>query len=256
MLIDWFTVGAQVLNFLILVWLLRRYLYQPILQAIDTREKLIAGELAGAAEKMATAQKEKDEFAQKNTTFDAERADLLSKATGEANAKRQEMLDEARKSADALGAKRREAQENDARNLHQALNRRAQEEVFAITRKTLLDLADANLEERATAIFIQRLRDLTGPAKTDLASALTTATKPALVRSAFDLPEAQRATIQTALNETFSADIPVNFQSAPDLISGIELSGNGQEVAWNIADYLTSLEKSATELLNQRPALI
>jgi F-type H+-transporting ATPase subunit b len=37
MLIDWFTVGAQVLNFLILVWLLKRFLYGPILDAIDAR---------------------------------------------------------------------------------------------------------------------------------------------------------------------------------------------------------------------------
>ena len=42
MLIDWFTVIAQMLNFLILVWLLKRFLYQPILDAIDAREKGIA----------------------------------------------------------------------------------------------------------------------------------------------------------------------------------------------------------------------
>jgi F-type H+-transporting ATPase subunit b len=48
MLIDWFTVGAQVLNFLILVWLLKRFLYKPILHAIDAREQRIAKELADA----------------------------------------------------------------------------------------------------------------------------------------------------------------------------------------------------------------
>jgi F-type H+-transporting ATPase subunit b len=48
MLIDWFTVGAQVLNFLILVWLLKRFLYKPILDAIDAREQRIAAELADA----------------------------------------------------------------------------------------------------------------------------------------------------------------------------------------------------------------
>ena len=42
MLIDWFTVGAQALNFLILVWLMKRFLYKPILHAIDAREKRIA----------------------------------------------------------------------------------------------------------------------------------------------------------------------------------------------------------------------
>jgi F-type H+-transporting ATPase subunit b len=51
MLIDWFTVGAQVLNFLILVWLMKRFLYQPILDAIDAREQRIAAELANAAAK-------------------------------------------------------------------------------------------------------------------------------------------------------------------------------------------------------------
>ena len=48
MLIDWFTVAAQALNFLILVWLMKRFLYKPILNAIDAREKLIAKELADA----------------------------------------------------------------------------------------------------------------------------------------------------------------------------------------------------------------
>jgi F-type H+-transporting ATPase subunit b len=70
------------------------------------------------------------------------------------------------------------------------------------------------------------------------------------VRSAFDLPTEQRAAIQNALDEAFSADIQVRFETAPDLISGIELVTNGQKVAWSIADYLGSLEKSVSELLD------
>ena len=66
MLIDWFTVGAQALNFLILVWLMKRFLYKPILNAIDAREKRIAAELADADAKKAEAQKERDEFQSKN----------------------------------------------------------------------------------------------------------------------------------------------------------------------------------------------
>ena len=48
MLIDWFTVGAQALNFLILILLMKRFLYKPILNAIDGREKRIAKELKDA----------------------------------------------------------------------------------------------------------------------------------------------------------------------------------------------------------------
>ena len=105
MLIDWFTVGAQALNFLILVWLMKRFLYKPILHAIDEREKRIAAELANADAKKAEAQKERDEFQHKNEEFDQQRAALLSKATDEAQAERQRLLDEARKAADGLECK-------------------------------------------------------------------------------------------------------------------------------------------------------
>jgi F-type H+-transporting ATPase subunit b len=252
MLIDWFTVGAQALNFLILVWLMRRYLYKPILHAIDEREKRIAAELADADAKKAEAKKDRDEFQHKNEEFDQQRAALLSKATDEAKAERQRLIDEARKAADALSAKRQEALRNDAQNLNQAISRRTQQEVFAITRKALKDLATTSLEERMGEVFTRRLRTMNGDAKAVLATALKTTSVPALVRSAFDLTADQRATIQNALNETFSAEIHLRFETAPELVSGIELSSNGQKVAWSIADYLSSLEKGVSELLKEK----
>ena len=64
--VDWFTVIAQILNFLVLVWLLKRFLYKPVLNAIDEREKKIASELEDAAIHKAEARKEKEKFLQKN----------------------------------------------------------------------------------------------------------------------------------------------------------------------------------------------
>ena len=252
MLIDWFTVGAQALNFIILVWLLKRFLYKPILNAVDAREKRIAAELADADAKKADAQKERDEFQRKNEEFDQQRTALLSKATNEAKAERQRLLDDARKAADALSTKRQEALRNDANNLNQAIRRRTQQEVFAIARKVLTDLATTSLEERMSEVFTRRLRMMDGKAKQGLGEVLKTASEPALVRSAFDLPAAQRAAIQNALNETFSAEVHVQFETAPDLVSGIELTTNGQKIAWSIADYLASLEKGVGELLKEK----
>jgi F-type H+-transporting ATPase subunit b len=252
MLIDWFTVGAQALNFLILVWLMRRFLYKPILNAIDAREKRIAGELADADAKKAEAKKERDEFEKKNEEFDQQRAGLLSKATGEAKAERQRLMDEARKAADALGAKRQEALESDARNLNQAIARRAQDEVFSVARKALSDLATMSLEERMAEVLLRRLREMDGGAKAGFGEALKATPDPALVRSAFGLPPDQRAAIQKAVDEIFSADIHLRFETAPELVGGIEITANGQKVAWSIADYLKSLEKGVDELLKEK----
>ncbi len=252
MLIDWFTVGAQALNFLILVWLLKRLLYKPILDAIDAREKRIALALADADARKAEAQKERDEFQHKNEEFDQQRAALLSQAVDEAKAERQRLLGEARQAADALIAKRQEAFRNDAHSLSQAISRRTQQEVFAITRRTLADLATTSLEERLGEVFIRRLREMDSHAKEGLGEALKATSAPALVRSAFEMPAKQRAAIQNALNETFATEIHVRFETAPALIGGIELTTNGQKVAWSIADYLASLEKGVDELLKEK----
>jgi len=251
-MIDWFTIGAQALNFLILVWLLKHFLYKPILNAIDAREKRVAKELADADSKKAESQKERDEFQRKNEEFDQQRAALWSKATEEAQIERRRLVDEARKAADVLTTKRQEALIDDAQKLHQSLMRRTQQEVFAITRKTLADLASTSLEKSAGEVFTERVRGMETSAKAGLALALRNASEPALIRSAFDLPTGQREAIQRAVNETFSADVPLRYETKPELIGGIELTSNGQKVAWSIADYLTELEKSVSELLEEK----
>ncbi len=249
MLIDWFTVGAQVLNFLVLVWLLKRFLYKPILDAIDAREKRIAAELADADRKKAEAATERDAFQHKNEAFDRERAGLLAKAVAQAKTERERLVGEARKAAELLAGKRQAALKNEALSLGKSVGLRAREEVFDVARKVLADLSGIGLEQRIGEVFIRQLKEMDGSAKAALAEALKTASRPALVRSAFDLPEAQRASIGDALKETLSTDLQVEFEIAPDLVCGIELSANGHKVAWSVADYLRSLEKSIEQIV-------
>lgn len=251
MLIDWFTVIAQAVNFLILVWLLKRFLYRPILDAIDAREGRIAAEIAAAGATRAEAEQEREALLQRNQEFDTQRATLLSDATEGADDERRRLLAEARVDSEALRARWKEALRTEHRSLTREITRRTGEEVFAIARKTLADLASISLEECVGEVFTRRLRELDGPAQRGLAQALDTSAEPALVRSAFDLSDAQRAAIQSALNETFSTEVPLRFETAPNLISGIELVANGQKVGWSIAEYLLTLERRVSELLEE-----
>lgn len=251
MLIDWFTVGAQLLNFVILVWLMKRFLYQPVLDAIAAREQKIAAELADAAASKSEAQKQQDEFRQKNEAFDAERGELLRKAREAAVAERDRLQTEAREAADAASAVLAKSLLSDALHLRADITRHAQDQVFDISRRVLGDLASVSLEQQACEVFIQRLRAIDGAARATLGAALEAASdaEPALLRSAFDLPAAQRAAIQAALDESFGQPIPLKFETAPDLVSGIELSVQGQKLAWSIADYLAALASRLQEQL-------
>jgi F-type H+-transporting ATPase subunit b len=252
MLIDWFTVGAQLLNFLILVWLLKRFLYKPILDAIDAREKRIAAELADAAAKQAAADKERGDFQSKSKALDDERAAILGKAADEAKSERERLLAEARKDAGELRVQQQRAMRDDQVKLGHEMSRLAQGEVFAIARKALADLAAAGLEERMGEVFIRRLRGMDGKAKESLAAALKTLSEPAVVRSAFEMGANERSTIQNALNETFSADIPIRFETAAGIVCGIELTANGRKLAWDIAEYLAALQRNLESRLDTK----
>jgi F-type H+-transporting ATPase subunit b len=249
MLIDWFTVGAQAANFVVLVWLLKRFLYAPILNAVDAREKRIAKERADADTIKTEAGKDRDAFRQKNAAFDAERAALMAKATAEAAAERQRLLDEARATADALAAKRQAALDSEASALKDTIADQAGREVYAIARKALGDLADSDLEDRLCDAFIRRLGNLAGAPKATLAAALAGAAGSALVRSAFDLPKARQVAIRKAVKEAFPASPALHFETAPDLIGGIELTANGQKLAWSIAGYLAAMEQRLASVM-------
>jgi F-type H+-transporting ATPase subunit b len=249
-LIDWFTVGAQAVNFIILVGLLRRFLYQPVLRAIDAREKRVAAQLEDAETKRSEASRERDAFQHKRDELEAQRAGLLSKATEEAAAERKRLIDEARAAADALSAKRKESLAAEARDLREAVLRRTRTEVFAIARKALTDLASTSLEASIVGVFAARVRALEGEPKALLARALATGDGPALVRSAYDLSAELRAEVQAALDETFGAQAPLRFDVAPDLLGGVEVTAHGQRVAWSIDGYLASMDGAVGELLD------
>ena len=249
MLIDWFTVGAQIVNFVILVWLMKHFLYKPILNAIDAREKRIASELADANAKKAEAEKERADFENKNKVFDDQRSALLSKATGDAKAEGAQLLDKARKDADSLRDTQAAALQSDHAKMGSQITRMATEEVFGIARKALSDLATVSLEERMGEVFTRRVHQMNGKDKELLAAALKASSEPAVVRSAFAMPAEQQAAIQNALNETFSAVVRIRFETTKEAICGFELSANGQKVGWSIATYISALDEKIGALL-------
>ena len=251
MLIDWFTVAAQALNFLILVWLMKRFLYKPVLNAIDAREKRIATELANADTEKGRSPK------------GARR--IPAKEHGVRPAARQPLeQSDGRGAGGTPATPRRGAESRRCRNFKETgsaerLKNRTciRRSAGARSRKCL------PLRERPSPISPRSAwksvwakcspaacEKWTASRKTALGDALRTSADPGVVRSTFDLPAEQRAAIQNALNETFSAEVRVRFETAPDLIGGIELTANGQKVAWSIGDYLASMENGVGELLN------
>jgi F-type H+-transporting ATPase subunit b len=249
MQINWFTVIAQVINFLVLVWLLKKFLYSPILKAVDEREKKIASQVKDANQLKAEAKKEQDEFAKKNADFDGQKKELMDKAIADANTQRQKLLDEAKDAASKLSAKLEATLKEKQKTENMEIAQKTQKEVFAIARKALTEIASESLEEQSAGTFVKRLNDLKDDEKKQFIDAFKSNNNTILVRSAFDLPVKQQHDISKAVDGVLGTKTPLQFKTAPGVISGIELTTNGYKLAWSFSEYLNSLEKNISETM-------
>jgi F-type H+-transporting ATPase subunit b len=249
MLIDWFTVVAQAINFLILVWLLQRFLYKPVLTAIETRAKKVAAQLADATQKEAQARLEREEFQNRKDALEREREELLRKAGDAAAAERQRLLEAARQESQLLRARLSDELGKERQELGRRLVARTQAEVFALTRQTLADLASISVEARMVEVFVARLHDLP-----ETQRRLLSGSGSAVVRSAFELTSTQRADTEHAIAQCLGSEVIVRFECLPGLICGVELTVNGIKLAWSVADHLTQAAQEVLDLNAAVPA--
>lgn len=243
--INWFTLIAQVFNFFLLVWLLKRFLYKPILDAIDKRENKIKAQLNEAEAKKAEALKEQEEFKQKNLTFDVEKKEVMDQVISESKEVRTKLLEQARTEAEKLKNQLKKSAKENQHNRDATLAQKIQEEVFAVSRKALSDLTTASLEQQATTVFINRIKSL----KDDELEQFKNAFKNGEItlRSAFVLPETQQDQIEKYVNELLETKVILQVEVNPELIGGIELSTKEYKLSWSISGYLNNLEERVFE---------
>ena len=246
MLFDWFTVLAQIVNFLILMWLLKHFLYQPVLNAIDAREKRIVDLLSNTKQHQQQVQRQQDELSAKNSDFTNQREALLAKAKADAEQHKQALLVAAANEVELQRSKWLVSLKKDHDSLSHDIHQRTQHAVFDIVRKTLQDLSSTGLEENIIGVFVNQLAQLSEQQRLQFSDS---AGGNVLIRSAEDLSDNSKNALKQAIDQTFSA-ASVSFEQDPTLISGIEMTGSGHKLSWNIDDYLSNLEDSIAKLVS------
>jgi F-type H+-transporting ATPase subunit b len=254
MQINWFTVIAQVINFVVLVWLLKRFLYKPILNAIDEREKKIASRLDEAKTKKEEAEKEKEELKSKNENFDQQKKENLNAALASAKEQKNSLIEDARKEASAMRLNQEKALTETLEKTKKGLTQKIQKQVFDVSRKTLTDMASVSLEEKVTELFIARIEGLDAEKQKEFKETFTSGKENVVITSVFDLTKKLQKEIETSVDKLIGKDSTYEFKTSPDLISGIELSSNGYKLDWSISAYLDSLQDSFSETTDKKEA--
>lgn len=252
MQLDWFTFLAQIVNFLILVYLLQRFLYGHIVKIADEREEQIASRFAEAETQAEEAQAEAAAYRQKRQEFEQERDKMITQVHQQAEARRHELMDVARQEVEEQKSKWYHALAREKQAFLQALQQQAGRQVYAVARRALADLADAELEQQVVGVFMDRLRRLSQDEKEKLAISLQEAgDKSVQVQSAFALPADRQQAIQMLLHDHFDDDVSVRFSTNADLICGVALRVDGRQVTWNVQSYLDRLEEEVVAALEE-----
>jgi F-type H+-transporting ATPase subunit b len=254
MLIDWFTVVAQVINFLVLVWLLQRFLYKPIVKAMRTREETIASKLLDAEKQKIQAEAESAKLRAAHDQFEQRKQELLREAESEAETLRRRLKEEARQEIETVRQKWQQALRDEQGAFQAELAKGVRQEVFSIARSVLADLAGVDIQGRMATMFIRRLGKLSADEKSKVNLIIAHDGETPVVRSAFELSPATREALEKAVAELEPAGAfqGVQYEITPDLVGGIELAANGRKVSWSVGDYLSSLEQRVQQLTAQR----
>ena len=140
--INWFVFLAQIFNFLLLMYLLKRFLYGRIIKAMDDREAKIAARFAEAEELKGKANEAAELYEKRNQMLNEKKEIMLNEATMAAEAKRKELMEKVREEVDQVKARWQDmlVREHDA--FFYDLRQRAAKQLYATARKALADLAD------------------------------------------------------------------------------------------------------------------
>lgn len=250
MLIDWFTVVAQIVNFLVLVALLKRFLWGKLTQAIDEREARVAGELAKAEQNNKEAQQLAEQLRAQALEQERKREEMLVQAHKETDEERHRLIQEARESVVEMERKWHEDLDREQAAFFRELRLRAATEVLNVIRRALADLSSAQLQQCVIDVFLKKLRGL------DVAILKEMGPDGKLVRSAVELPEPVRKEIEAILKERLGTPPKLNFEKDPAMAWGIELRGDGRRIGWNPESYLDAMEENLRAALERRAEIV
>ncbi|MGF1540466.1 MAG: F0F1 ATP synthase subunit B [Pleurocapsa sp.] len=245
MLIDWFTVFAQIINFLILIFLLHRFLYKPIVKTIKSRQQEIEHRWQEAEKKKEAAQAEAASYRQKQQELEVKKQEFLDRAQEQGEEKYHQLLQQARQEVEQKQVDWENALAQQQEQFLENLQQKIAEQVYQIACQALQELADISLEQQAIATFIHRLETLDEEKQQSLSESLSKSNNGIVIRSSFELSADTRQKILDSLHcKQIYPGNNLQFTTTPDLICGIELQASDYKVAWNLKSYLQSLEEN------------
>lgn len=236
--LNWSTFLLEIINFLVLVWILKRFLYKPVLEVIARRRAGIENQLAEARRLHDEADTLKAEYENRLSAWDHERQqarEALAQELHEERARRIEDLHATlaqERDKDRIAASRRRTEDRRAIE-HQALRQSAQ---FAA--RLLAQASGPDLEERLGDLLLQGLSNLSGDHVAALRTQWGEPPEAIRVASAFPLAQERKQRLEKTLIAVTGLAVPVRYEQHADLLAGLRITIGAWVLRANVQDEL------------------
>ncbi len=252
--LDWLTVAAQIVNFLVLVWLLQHFLYAPITKAMRRREERIEERLADAQKSRKEAENEAAKLRDKQEELENDKEGLMEEARSKAAELRDKLEDELREDIEEKREAWHKRLDEERVEFSEDFRKMASRHVIKTVRAILSDFADADLAVQIAGEFVNRLESLSEDDLQRLKTAVSRPDGDVVIESGIELPSAARGKITRALHEKLNTDKEVDYRTSDDLVLGIRLILGEQTVEWSARRHLDKLEDVVEEALESDAA--
>lgn len=226
MSLDWWTLGLQTINVVVLVWLLSRFLFKPVARIIAERQQAAERLLAEADQARQAADETRTRIEAEHQALQAQRDAALAQVEQDVQQAREQLLQAARAEADEHRRLAEAQWQTQQAQMRQTLEAQAAQLALEIAARLL-----QRLPESARVIgFIDGLAEATARLPEAVRQGLAEQSDALVLHAARALDEAELAACLDALSGVLARQPTLEVRVDPSLIAGLELQGRTAQV--------------------------
>ena len=241
--LNWSTFTLEIINFLVLIWILKHFLYKPVMDVIVRRRAAIEKDLTGAKAQHQDADVLREQYENRLSEWDKEKQAAQQTLDNQLEAERVQRLQALQVELEAEKEKGRVSMAHQRANEKRRMEETALQQGARFVSSLLSDLSSPELEQRLVDVFIKEIAGLASPRRDELSAAAEKADA-VVISSAYPLAEASRSKIEQVLSEQLNLGIPCRYEEDKDLLAGLRIIIDAWVLHANLADELKGFAES------------
>lgn len=242
---SWLTFIAQIVNLFVLIWLLKHFLYRPVLDVIDKRQSLINDQVSAAQRAKDQTDREKEEWEKEKSRFDDIRQKRLNDLAKEEEDLRKQSDQEIKKAGYEKRSQMQQALNTEISSIQEEIRTIVTKQFVSLSQKVFTELTEHTPMDNVLHTIGNKIKQLPQKEKKEIEKNLIKQNKVAVISSAA-LTVDQQQELCKVLKENFSISkkTDISWQENTNLIFGLEIHLGNTVLEWNLKNYLEELQQN------------